>query len=412
MQNTIIPFSLSEFENFFIKFFSNIIENISILSFGETLHSSEEIFEIRNKIFKILVEKYGFSAIAIESSFPHSKIINDYINNQSLVTYQEIMDIGINNGFGRFKANEDLLNWLKEYNSKPENKRKIYFYGCDIPGKNYGPAAPHFLINLILDYFKKYDEQIYNKYKNKIYDLLNSEEVWESYEALTNPSKAYGFTDNALKLKVEINNILIELKRNKFEYIKKSGKFLYDEILHLAIITNEHLNYHTAIAQAAGYEFLLAYRDFLISENIKYIFNKEHERTKGKLFIFMHNAHIQKGKVFMPIGSTNCEWWPAGSYINEKFNEQYLSIGSAIGLCDEYVPDIPDDNTYEKYFLNLNLPFFAFQTKKLKEKLDLTQFKVRAFSAKNPSYKPLSSQSFSDFDFIFFINKITPAKKI
>ncbi|HON55786.1 MAG TPA: erythromycin esterase family protein [bacterium] len=407
LKKNAIVFNFDNFSKVFNNKFAAVIPNISIFAFGETLHSAEEILQIRNKIFQILVENYGFTAVAMECSFPHSKIINDYIHNNIDSTYQEIMDIGINNGFGRLKANQELIEWLKDYNSKKENFKKLNFYGFDIPGKNYGPAAPHFMIKQIFDYLKKYDAKIYKKYKDKISEYINSEEVWESYAALTDPTKAFGYTEQALKLQVEVKNIISEFKQKKFDFIAKSDKNQYSEILHLANILNEHIYYHTAIAQNAGYEFLLGYRDYLISENVNYIFNKEYERcATTKLFLFAHNAHLQKGKVYMPIGGKNCEWYPAGAYISDIFKTKYCMCGSAIGYCETYVETAPEISTFEKLFLDWHIPNFILATDEMIKNTDFSEFKTRTYSDKNPSYKPLSTQAFYDFDYICFFDKV------
>ena len=42
----------------------------ALLGFGEALHGGKELLVLRNQLFQRLVEAYGYSAIAIESSFP------------------------------------------------------------------------------------------------------------------------------------------------------------------------------------------------------------------------------------------------------------------------------------------------------------------------------------------------------
>src|SRR5512146_1619080 len=51
---------------------------VELLALGEALHGSEEILLIRNRLFERLVEKHGFSAVAIEVSSPQARAINAY----------------------------------------------------------------------------------------------------------------------------------------------------------------------------------------------------------------------------------------------------------------------------------------------------------------------------------------------
>jgi hypothetical protein len=43
---------------------------VELLGSGEALHGGEETLRFRNRLFQRLVELHGYSAIAIESSFP------------------------------------------------------------------------------------------------------------------------------------------------------------------------------------------------------------------------------------------------------------------------------------------------------------------------------------------------------
>lgn len=45
---------------------------VELLGFGEALHGGEDILIFRNRLFQRLVEVHGYSAIAIESSFPRA----------------------------------------------------------------------------------------------------------------------------------------------------------------------------------------------------------------------------------------------------------------------------------------------------------------------------------------------------
>ncbi|HZM25451.1 MAG TPA: hypothetical protein VFC02_27120, partial [Anaerolineales bacterium] len=56
----------------------SLSDSVELLGFGEALHGAEEILELRNRLFKRLVEAHGFSAIAIESSFPRAHITNEF----------------------------------------------------------------------------------------------------------------------------------------------------------------------------------------------------------------------------------------------------------------------------------------------------------------------------------------------
>ncbi|GHO45710.1 hypothetical protein [Ktedonospora formicarum] len=68
-----IPCSLDarpDFKAAVDKVISTLDDEVVLLGFGEALHGGEELLALRNQLFQRLVEAHGYSAIAIESSFP------------------------------------------------------------------------------------------------------------------------------------------------------------------------------------------------------------------------------------------------------------------------------------------------------------------------------------------------------
>jgi erythromycin esterase-like protein len=68
-----IPFSLDsrpDFNAAVDTMIDSLGDAVEVLGFGEALHGGEELLVLRNQLFQRLVEASGYSAIAIESSFP------------------------------------------------------------------------------------------------------------------------------------------------------------------------------------------------------------------------------------------------------------------------------------------------------------------------------------------------------
>ena len=78
---------------------------VELLGFGEALHGGEEILRMRNRLFEQLVGKHGYTAIAIESSFPRARLVNEYIHGRGPADYKDLLDTGFGNGMGQLEAN-------------------------------------------------------------------------------------------------------------------------------------------------------------------------------------------------------------------------------------------------------------------------------------------------------------------
>src|SRR5262249_14985315 len=68
---------------------------VELLGLGEAMHGGEEFLLLRNRLFERLVEAHGFTAIAIESSFPRGRLTNDYISGApQLSNYEAVEERG------------------------------------------------------------------------------------------------------------------------------------------------------------------------------------------------------------------------------------------------------------------------------------------------------------------------------
>src|SRR5437660_9841416 len=78
MAHEAIPFSLDsrpDFNAAVDQVIDSLGDSVALLGFGEALHGGEELLVLRNQLFQRLVEASGYSAIAIDSSFPRGPIV-------------------------------------------------------------------------------------------------------------------------------------------------------------------------------------------------------------------------------------------------------------------------------------------------------------------------------------------------
>jgi len=103
---------------------------------GEASHGTHEYYKWRTKISKLLIEKKGFSFIAVEGDWPDCYRLNRYIKNYPN-SGNSAFDVL--HAFNRWPtwmwANWEtvaLAEWLREYNDKQKETHKIGFYGLDV----------------------------------------------------------------------------------------------------------------------------------------------------------------------------------------------------------------------------------------------------------------------------------------
>jgi erythromycin esterase len=375
-------------------------DSVELLGFGEALHGGEDILILRNRLFQRLVEAHGYSAIAVESSFPRARVVNDYVAGRGPASYEAVQDTGFSHGFGRIVANRELVEWIRAYNADPSHRVKLRFYGFDSPTEMTGSDSPRQVLYFVLDYLASIDPASGREYRERINPLLGQDSDWENPAAMTDPTKSVGLSAAATSLRIATEDLITELLTRRPEFVARSDRDRYSEAVHCASVARQLLNYHAAVARNAGASVLLGIRDALMADNLAYIVDLE--RGRGKVLAFAHNSHLQRGKAQWQFGTNVCTWWPAGSHLNEMFGPRYAVIGSAVGVSDDNGIGQPEAGTLEALLTAVPGPALFIPTHKGRglPTPAIAALPTRSGSVKNLSYFALTPQSFTDFDWL------------
>lgn len=372
-------------------------EEVQILGFGEALHGGEEILLFRNRLFQRLVERHGFSAIAVESSFPRSRIVNDTVQGEGCLSLEKAMEEGVSHGFGKLEANRELVEWMKAYNAEAAHSVKLHFYGFDQPALTSAPASPKQVLHFVLDYLISLNCPGASAHRERIDSLLGEDARWENPMAWMDPEQSKALVADANALRLEVEDLHCVLQTHRPEWLAQGGEERYVEAVHYAKVSRQYLNFFLAMARGTTYADSLGVRDALMAENLNYIRSLE---GSGKLFVFAHNKHLQKGQAEWQIGPMLCAWWPAGAHLAAMFGPRYAVIGSALGVSEDNGIGAPEDGSLEAKLLATPGPlrFVPTHQGQCLPASAIAELPTRSGSQKNPTYFPLTGQSFTDFD--------------
>ncbi len=381
---------------------------VDLLGFGEALHGGEDILLLRNRLFQRLVIAHGYSAIAVESSFPRARLVNDYIAGVGSVSFEQVQETGFSHGFGRLEANRELVEWMRAYNADPRNRVPLQFYGFDSPTEMYGTDSPRQLLHFVLDYLVLIDRASGQEHRQHIDPLLSQDADWENPAALMDPTKSIGLSPAAKALRIATEDLISELCVRRPEWVAKSNASRYAEAAQYASVARQLLNYHAGLAGTSDKRFveLLGIRDAMMADNLAYMVARE--RPRGKVLAFAHNCHLQRGKVTWP-GQTPTDlnsWWPAGSHLNVMFGKCYAVIGSAVGVSEANGIGPPEAGSLEARLTAVPgmTVFIPTHQGAGLPAAEIAALPIRSGSRKNPGYVPLVPQSLSDFDWLAVLN--------
>jgi len=403
-----IPFSMTSDASFSAaadRLAAALGDKIDLLGFGEALHGGEEILRLRNRLFERLAESHGYSAIAIESSFSRARLVDDYIHGRGPVTYDELKEKGFGHGMGQLEANRDLVEWMRAYNLDPGHTTKLSFYGFDIPTGGMGIASPRQVLSFVVDYLAGVDAGRAEVYRRKIDDLLGDDAAWENPAVYLDSSKSIALSPPAAALRVETEDLIAEMRSRRPALAAATGEDAYREALRYAEIARELLNFHAAMgARRPGQSpaVVLGTRDASMADNLVYIVNREAPR--GKVFVFAHNSHLQRGEAVWPGQKywgtdDDCRWWPAGAHLAGLLGSRYAVIGSAVGVSTDNGIGQPEPGTLEDKLRSLVHPALFLPV----HGADFGGLPARGGSARNPTYVPLNASVAANFDWIAFV---------
>jgi len=371
-----------------------------LLGFGEALHGGEDILDLRNRLFQRLVEAHGYSAIAIESSFPRSQIVNEYVAGRGGATYDAVREAGFSHDFGALDANRRLVEWMRAVNTDPSRRATLRFYGVDTPTEMMSADSPRQALYVTLDYLSAIDADSARTYRERIDPLIGDDAGWENPMATMDPAQSIGRSPAATALRIETEDLIAELSRRRPELIAWSDGLRYTEALQYALAARQLLNYHAAVAGAPGPAVLLGMRDASMADNLAYIASRE--RGRGRVLVFAHNTHLQRGPAQWELAGNALTWWPAGAHLGVIFGSRYAVIGSGVGVSDAHGIGAPEPGTLEARLTAAPGPgrFIPTRGGDGLSPADVATLPVRSGSAKNPGYFPLSARSFTDFDWL------------
>ncbi|HEX3358458.1 MAG TPA: erythromycin esterase family protein [Tepidisphaeraceae bacterium] len=400
-----IPFSVDaagDFNAVVDKVHTLLGDSVELLGFGEALHGGEDILILRNRLFERLVEAHGYSAIAVESSFPRAHAVNEYVAGRGPASYDALQETGFSHGFGRLEANRELVEWMRRYNADPSHRVKLHFYGFDSPTEMMGTDSPRQLLYFALNYLTLIDSASGQERRRRIDSFLGEDSEWENPAAMMDPTKAIGLTPAATSLRIETEDLISELQIRRPELIAKSDQGRHLEATQHASLARQLLNYHATLARMSSNRLveLLGIRDLMMADNLMYMVSRE--RGRGKVLAFAHNSHLKRGQAQWQLGPNALAWWPAGAHLAEMLGPRYAVIGSAVGVSDANGVPQPEPGTLEARLTAAPGPARFIPTHRGQglPASAIAALPIRSGSTKNSTYFSLTPQSFTDFDWL------------
>ncbi|MEU4546953.1 erythromycin esterase family protein [Nonomuraea dietziae] len=353
-----------------------------LLGLGEARHFVEELGELRNEIFRHLVEHEGYRSFAIESDCLMGLVVDDYITTGA-GTLDDVMERGFSHSFGAFPANRELVRWMRAYNE--EHDEKLRFYGFDGP-LEYWAASPREALTALHGLL---DGPLPCTMET-LDTLLGSDERWSNEATAMDPSQSIGQSADAQRLRLIADDLvaLLETQAPRLSAQDRELAELYGRT------ATGLLRYHHWMADAspARWTRLSALRDAMMAANLRAI--AEH----GPALVFASNLHLQRNKSLMPLGDQMLEWWSAGAIAETHLGDRYAFLASAFGTVGD---DTPSPDTVEGVLSTLPWEHALIDARRLAEAITKPAPRI----SHDFAYFPLDPAKLNMIDSVVFLKQ-------
>ncbi|MFC3499447.1 erythromycin esterase family protein [Micromonospora krabiensis] len=371
-----------------------------LLALGEPTHGEDVLLDVRNDLFRQLVEREGYRTIAIESDCLAGLVVDDHVTTGA-GTLDEVMESGFSHGFGASAANAELVRWMRAYNEGRPAAEQLRFVGFDGPLEITGAASPRRAITALHAYLSaRVDTDLLPCTAQTLDDLLGDDERWTEPAAMMDPSRSVGRTPEADRLRVLADDLVALLDARTPQLVSASTPEEWDRARLYGRTAVGLLRYHLWMADTSPGRLarLLGQRASMMAANLLAV------AERGPALVYAHNAHLQRDVSTMRMGDLPLEWWSAGAIVSAQLGEGYAFLATALGTIGHRGVDTPPPDSIE------GLLYALPQDRCLVDAHRLAATHGRATARVSPwfGYAPLDPAHLARLDGIVFV-KNAPA---
>ncbi|MGI5404791.1 erythromycin esterase family protein [Streptomyces sp. CA-135486] len=371
-----------------------------LLALGEPTHGEDTLLDLRNELFRQLVEQEGYRTIAIESDCMMGLIVDDYVTSGT-GTLEEVMERGISHGWGTSAANRELVRWMRAHNDGRPASERLRFAGFDGPLEITGAASPRHALTALHGYLSaRVDADLLPCTGETLDRLLGADDRWTNPAAMMDPARSVGQSAEASRLRLLADDLVALLDTQTPHLIASTSRDDWDRARLYGRTATGLLRYHYWMADTSPARMtrLVGARDQMMAHNLLAV------AARGPALIHAHNSHLQREKSTMQMWEGRVEWWSAGALVSAQLGEGYAFVATALGTIRHQGVDTPPPDTVEGLLYALPADRCVIDAPRLATALGDTRPAARV----SPwfGYSPLDPAHLADSDGIVFVKDV------
>ncbi|MDQ1012606.1 erythromycin esterase-like protein [Streptomyces sp. V4I23] len=371
-----------------------------LLALGEPTHGEDTLLDLRNELFRQLVEQEGYRTIAIESDCMRGLVVDDYVTSGT-GTLDEVMEHGFSHGWGTSAANRELVRWMRAHNDGRPASERLRFAGFDGPLEITAAASPRQALTALHGYLApRVDADLLPCTAETLDRLLGTDDRWTHPAAMTDPAQSVGQSAEAGQLRLLADDLVALFDAQMPHLITATSREDWDRARLYGRTATGLLRYHHWMADTSPARMtrLVGVRDQMMAHNLLAV------AARGPALVHAQNSHLQREKSTMRMWEGPVEWWSAGALVSARLGEEYAFVATALGTIRHQGVDTPPPDTVEGLLYALPEDRCVIDARRLATALGDTRPAPRV----SPwfGYSPLDPAHLADSDGIVFVKDV------
>ncbi|MFJ5532812.1 erythromycin esterase family protein [Streptomyces sp. NPDC093261] len=377
-----------------------------LLALGEPTHGEATLLDLRNELFRQLVEQEGYRTIAIESDCMMGLVVDDYVTSGT-GTLDDVMERGFSHGwFNASAPNRELVRWMRAYNDGRPASERLRFAGFDGPLEMTGAASPRQALTALHGYLSaRVDADLLPCTAETLDRLLGTDDRWTNPAAMMDPAQSAGRSAEAKELRLLADDLVALLDQQWPHLITTTSQDNWDRARLYGRTATGLLRYHYWMADTSPARMtrLCALRDVTMAHNLLAV------AARGPALVHAHNAHLQREKSTMQMWEGPVEWWSAGALVSARLGEEYAFMATALGTIRHQGVGTPPPDTVEGFLYALPEDRCVIDAPRLATALGDTRPAPRV--SPYHGYSPLDPAHLAGVDGIVFVKDVPQIRK-
>jgi erythromycin esterase len=372
-------------------------EDATVIGLGEASHGTQEFFDLRFRLIRLLVEEFGVRALGFEAPFDPLHRVDELVAAGEGDIRSLIAEIDIYRPF-KTETMVDIFEWLQSFNSSRPSEDRAHVYG--------------------------FDTTIIEAAANEIgpyLDRVGADIDASLHEDLDTMTTGYGSEDERQALLDSAqrvhSTVAPMVDANESAWVDATSRQAYEYIRHRLNLIETQLEGHQRDREGG-----MALRDEIMAQNVEWI----HDRSTGPIVIWGANGHLNRDRHVLDQWDVDVR--SMGNWLADAYGEQYCPVAFELGSGEvaaldgetgntvEYpIPDPPSESIPAVFQQVDESPFYLsvddlYDDPSIREWLQTQPRRHNIWGGKPDGENPVEYQcsDLNEFDWIFFVRQTSP----